>query len=781
MACSFIFISICILRAAATDQLTLAKPSECNSSIVSLFQKTATVNLVPSARVGLQSSNLSEYLNHSVVQMPKAVLPELSMLSASKSSEVSMPAAGKDRISYLESVVRHLDPFYKEFIQQSNQSSKELVSPDKFSLESQNIWNESNEWVNFTFWHPAGVISNVNQGKVTWASVSFLSIAELGWLSFIAYPVIPIFVVLMWGIIVSLCITPKNKDEPTEEDDLPEDDLPENDLPYISPSKLTPRSQTLYGVWKLLCCCLPALLVFGVPLLLIALSYPYPQEVFVLTLVTSSAFAFSHGVYMASFFPFVIGQFRKCAELTGSEVRSSGESHEASSRGGLQHWVFFPNYKEDLDVLGMAVGSVARSTLAKTNIGIVLAMEQRESGSKEKAQKLQEQFYGQFRDIQVYFHPQDLPNDPPGKASNMAYAFKSLVKHLEGLNQDTSQVMLTVADADSEFDECYFEALSKKFVQAEDPQTTVWQSPVYHFKNYHRQPGPCVVGSLITAMVETAYLVDPNAIRFPYSTYSIPLCLALKVGGWDPEWIAEDWHMGIKCFLLTLGRAQVQPILLPTLNYSPEESTWSGTVAARWAQAKRHALGFSDLSYFFMMLPLIFVRIISSSKSPGLDLRGFWKLVFVGLAHIVRLVNTHVIIGVMTLYAILDMALKRVMMLALGQIRGISELFDRTLFAATMFAVATTSMTLIVTVNFQVLYRALEHRLEKPPRAFEWMYRNPLCHWVFTALCFAVWGVFYFTAMAAAAWMAAIKCMFFWRTGGFEYEVAAKPTKKNHL
>merc|ERR1711874_33377 len=112
-------------------------------------------------------------------------------------------------------------------------------------------------------------------------------------------------------------------------------------------------------------------------------------------------------------------------------------------------------------------------------------------------------------------------------------------------------------------------------------------------------------------MSELAVLSDPNAIRFPYSTYSLSLQLAIRVGGWDADWIAEDWHMGIKCFLMTLGQSRIQPIFLPTINYMPEDKTWLSTLHARWSQAKRHALGFSDMSYYFMMLPLLFCHLNS--------------------------------------------------------------------------------------------------------------------------------------------------------------------------
>ena len=52
---------------------------------------------------------------------------------------------------------------------------------------------------------------------------------------------------------------------------------------------------------------------------------------------------------------------------------------------------------------------------------------------------------------------------------------------------------------------------------------------------------------------ELANLSDDSATPLPYSTYSLTSNLAKKVGGWDPDWISEDWHMFLKCFLGTVS------------------------------------------------------------------------------------------------------------------------------------------------------------------------------------------------------------------------------------
>jgi len=81
---------------------------------------------------------------------------------------------------------------------------------------------------------------------------------------------------------------------------------------------------------------------------------------------------------------------------------------------------------------------------------------------------------------------------------------------------------------------------------------------------------------------------------------------------------------------MTLGRTSVEPVLSPVVNYVPEktddkthETAWWGTCMARWTQLQRHALGFSDFSYYFMMLPLVFSFLLGI-----LDFKAFGKLAF---------------------------------------------------------------------------------------------------------------------------------------------------------
>jgi len=651
--------------------------------------------------------------------------------------------------------------------------------------EGADIWNMSMSWVNVTLRHPAGVVSNWGNKKVVWADVSYLSLEMLYIVSLVAYPVALIVLVLVLAVLTGVCMALTIKPDEVHRGRVPIDSLQERDWPSASSvlavgaAGLPSRARRLFAWWSLFCRTIPAWMVFGTPSLLIALTYSYPQEVFILLVTVSSVMVFSNGLYMVFFSPFMMATIQEA--IAPEHRRPFLDKAQSEEEAGVVHWVILPNYEEDVETLSESLESVAQSMIAREKICVLLAMEEREKDAQSKAKLLKAKFADRFREVAITMHPPDLPNDPPGKASNVAWAFRWLNETVRDAGQDPFRVLLTIADADSNFHSRYFEGLTRQFIEMKPARRglTLWQPPIFHVKNYHRQPMLLIVGTMFTAMSEIAVLSDPNSIRFPYSTYSLSLQLARYVGGWDAEWIAEDWHMGIKCFLLTMGASEVQPVPLPTVNYMPEDSTWNGTIRARWSQAKRHALGFSDLSYYFTMLPLLFCHAsMSSSKAGCPGLQEYWRMFFHGIAYIVRLVNTHVVVGIMTLYMIISFLLKNVMYFALQDLRHVGQLFDRSTVACGAFFLASLISIAITTLSFQVVYAGLKDRIEPASSCWQRLFSSRIFHWAYTFVACVAFAAVYCSGLAAAVWIAAIKVLL---SGTFEYEVAAKPTKDTHL
>lgn len=450
----------------------------------------------------------------------------------------------------------------------------------------------------------------------------------------------------------------------------------------------------------------------------------------------------------------------------------------APTWGEVTHFVILPNYKEDREVLRLAIQSIARSTIALKQIGLVLAMEEREKGSKEKADSLLDEFRARFRYTLATYHPPGLPGETPGKSSNTKWAANRVLEEFMPANQVAmNSTIFTVADADSEFHREYFPCLTYQFVmngggtegQTPERYLTIWQPPILHMKNYLTQPALVRLASYVTSQHELANLADPNATRVPYSTYSISAELASAVKGWDPDWISEDWHMALKCFLSTQGRVKVSPIFLPILNYAPEGDSLYGTLMARWDQAKRHALGYSELVYWAFH----FGRVYGSVESGSERLYFCWRAFFLWF----KLLMIHLVMA--TLWII-------------GPINGLmikwfcehEEPSELTINSWTFLincvcqSISLLSFNSVFIVSV-VLYERVKDRVDgtdDPNLSVRW--KKPVLHVITVMLQSFCFLPFFFFFAAAAEWVAAVKCAF---THKFDYVVAAKPQLDKRL
>jgi len=434
------------------------------------------------------------------------------------------------------------------------------------------------------------------------------------------------------------------------------------------------------------------------------------------------------------------------------------------------HFVVLPNYKEDSEVLRLAVESVARSSIAAQQICLVLAMEEREQGAAEKAEQLLNTFHGRFKHCIVTYHPPDVAGEMPGKSANTRWAANHIFDtFMPAHDVDPACAVITVADADSEFHSEYFSALTYHFLsggcdEGGTPrrQLTIWQPPILHFKNYLNQPAIVRWCSFITSLHELSCLADPTATRIPYSTYSIPATLAMAVGGWDPDWISEDWHMSLKCFLATGGRLQILPIFLPILNYAPEGESVSETHCARWAQAKRHALGFAELVYFLDH----FMRILNCIGKGRDQLTFIWKSYFLWG----NCLMTHLVMASFWFLA----PFNAMLIVWFYKAERQDHILEVSVFVANCLSQAVIGISFVgVCVASSILYDCVKDRVRgAEDAALSLRWRSKCVNSVVTTLETAIWMPLFFSIAGIVEWIAALRSA---STHRFDYEVALKP------
>ncbi|MHB8575563.1 MAG: glycosyltransferase family 2 protein [Dehalococcoidia bacterium] len=263
----------------------------------------------------------------------------------------------------------------------------------------------------------------------------------------------------------------------------------------------------------------------------------------------------------------------------------------------VRHVVIVPTYREPDAILVRTLESLAAQT-DPWQIHVILAMEAREQGAREKAERLIAPYQGRFGGLHVSLHPAGIEGEVAGKSANEAWAARWARRELlEQQGWDLNATTVTSCDADTIFHPSYFACLTYKFATDEHRYRRFWQSAILLTNNIWQAPAPLRVASSLAGVHILSNLVKRNKMMFPQSTYSLSFRMADDVGYWDVDVIPEDWHMFLKCFFSFRGEVEVEPIFLPTGNDAVECSSYVGSLKMAYIQHRRHAWGSSDVPY----------------------------------------------------------------------------------------------------------------------------------------------------------------------------------------
>ena len=269
----------------------------------------------------------------------------------------------------------------------------------------------------------------------------------------------------------------------------------------------------------------------------------------------------------------------------------------------VQHVVIIPNYREPLDMLRHTLDQLARQASTRRAMTVVLAIEASEPGAVAKGAALQAEYGDHFKHLFVVTHPAGMEGEMQCKSANQAWAGRWVKRTLvDGMGYPLDHLLITTMDADTVWHPAYFEALAVHF--ATDPQryATYYQAPMrYHGNTWSIPPVLRLLHAQATAW-ELAYLAAPWWFALPMSSYSISLRLLDAAGYWDPNVIADEWHMFIKSFFQRGGRVRLQPLFLPFLAHAISGSTLWGALRERYLQTLRHAWGAKEIGYTLTQL-----------------------------------------------------------------------------------------------------------------------------------------------------------------------------------
>lgn len=261
------------------------------------------------------------------------------------------------------------------------------------------------------------------------------------------------------------------------------------------------------------------------------------------------------------------------------------------------HVVLICNVNEKLETLRRTLDSLADQDLPGKQMVVVLAMEQREEGAKEKSDLLTKEYGSRFGEMLTTYHPM-AQGETIGKHSNEAYAARTVKKELVDKKKiPMENVTITTADADSVFPKKYFSLLTFKFLTVPDRHFKFFQAPQFPFNNIDKVTPPVRIAELASGISQLSGLKKYSKRYFVVSTYTTSLVLLDTIGYWDIDAIPEDWHVNLKAYFMLKGKVEVIPLFLVISIDAAQSSTVWKTLVNRYKQVQRQAWGATDVPY----------------------------------------------------------------------------------------------------------------------------------------------------------------------------------------
>ncbi|OGM02617.1 hypothetical protein A2115_01225 [Candidatus Woesebacteria bacterium GWA1_41_8] len=261
----------------------------------------------------------------------------------------------------------------------------------------------------------------------------------------------------------------------------------------------------------------------------------------------------------------------------------------------VRHVIIITTYKEPLHILERTLDSIAKQTLPKNQISVVLAMEKREpeEDRKKKVTALTKKYGKVFGDLFVTVH-ELTPEEVVGKASNERYAAIWVKKELvDKRKMDISYITVTSCDADHVYHPKHFACLTYKFLDNPKRHLYFWQPAVFFYNNIWELPAITRVPNTLGSIWNLSQLPRKDRL-INQQNYCLSLKLLDEVGYWDADKIPEDWGIFFKAYYKMKGKVEVEPIYLPLFADAAQSTSFWKTLKNQYEQYKRWAWGVSD-------------------------------------------------------------------------------------------------------------------------------------------------------------------------------------------
>ena len=259
--------------------------------------------------------------------------------------------------------------------------------------------------------------------------------------------------------------------------------------------------------------------------------------------------------------------------------------------------VFLPIYNEEWSVVDDTLRALARSTYSAKMIYVVIAGEGRMKDHFQEIASLAKQAYqNSFADLIFTIHPEGLPDEIPGKGSNINYSESRFKMYADKRGWQYINIITSVFDIDTVVHPQYFAHLTYLYCKHPDPSKSSFQPITLYNNNLWESPSVLRVMAFGTSfwMLFSVARLD-NLVTF--SSHSMSFQAIVDCGGHARNIVSEDSHIFFQCWLKNNGNYEVTPMYIPvSMDTVRDDSLWQ-SLKNLYFQQRRWAWGTENIPY----------------------------------------------------------------------------------------------------------------------------------------------------------------------------------------
>ncbi|MBX4210444.1 glycosyltransferase family 2 protein [Candidatus Parcubacteria bacterium] len=382
-------------------------------------------------------------------------------------------------------------------------------------------------------------------------------------------------------------------------------------------SQLTGKDRVIYKLFEIL----PGFLSWASVILAVVLSFFIPVYV-ALFIIVFDLFWLFKTVYLSIHLRHNWKRMRYNMKLDWSKML------EKMRYDHIVHLVLLPFYSESFEVIEQSIKSLLSSKYDKKKMAVVVASEERAGPmAAEIANRIKEKYGEQFGYFITTVHPKDLPDEAPGKGSNISYAAEQARIHILDKHKIRYEdVIVSAFDMDTLVYPQYFLCLTWYFLTTPNPYKVSFQPVPLYNNNIWQAPAFSRVVAMSSTFWQMIQQERPERLA-TFSSHAVCFRNLYEIGYWQKNMVSEDSRIFWNLFLAHDGDYSVVPISYPVSMDANLAPTFWQTMRNVYKQHRRWTWGVENVPY--ILFGFVKNKKISLEKKIRLafvQLEGFWSL-----------------------------------------------------------------------------------------------------------------------------------------------------------